>query len=252
MVFFIWEKCICTSKCHIHFAECPDLKPLTGCSRSMRRKAGDSSPERQESIHDTEASKRAGESCGYMYIVIWTNVHAWCSLYGKSAYVLYNKCNVHFTECPDLKPLTGRSRSMRRKAGDSSPERQESIHDTEASKRAGESCGYMYIVIWTNVHAWCSLYGKSAHVLYNKCNVHFTECPDLKPLTGRSRSMRRKAGDSSPERQESIHDTEASKRAGESCGYMYIVIWTNVHAWCSLYGKSAHVNVTCTLQSVRT
>ena len=173
MVFFIWEKCICTSKCHIHFTECPDLKPLTGCSRSMRRKAGDSSPECQESIHDTEASKRAGESCGYMYIVIWTNVHAWCSLYGKSAYVLYNKCNVHFTECPDLKPLTGRSRSMRRKAGDSLPERQESIDDTEASKRAGlkkrESCGYMYIVILTHVHvhAWCSLFGKSAYVLVN-------------------------------------------------------------------------------------
>ena len=64
-------------------------------------------------------------------------------LYPKSAYVLHSKCNVHFTECPDLKPLTGRSRSMRRKAGNSSPERQESIHDTEASKRAGESCGYI-------------------------------------------------------------------------------------------------------------
>ena len=45
----------------------------------MRRKAGDSSPELQESIHDTEASKRAGskkrESYAYMYmyIVILTN-----------------------------------------------------------------------------------------------------------------------------------------------------------------------------------
>ena len=94
MVFFIWEQCICAIKCHIHFTECPDLKSLTGRSRSMRRKAGDSSPERQESIDDTEASKRAGskkrESCGYMYIVILTNVHAWCSLYGNSAYVLVN------------------------------------------------------------------------------------------------------------------------------------------------------------------
>jgi hypothetical protein len=85
------------------------------------------------------------------------------------------------TYLPELKPLTGRtSRSMRRKAGDSSPERQESIHDTEASKRAGSK----------------------------------KQRPDLKPLTGRSRSMRRKAGNSSPERQESIDDTEASKRAG--------------------------------------
>ena len=109
------------------------------------------------------------------------------------------------------------------------------------------------------MHGTCSLYGKSAYVLYSKCNVHFTECPDLKPLTGRSRSMRKKAGDSSPERQESNDDTEASKRAGskqcESCGYMYIVILTNVHACCSVFGKSAYVlllNVTYTLQSVWT
>ena len=71
IVFFIWENCICTSKCRMHFTECPDLKPLTGRSRSMRRKAGDISPERQESIYDTEASKRAGskkrEFCAYMY-----------------------------------------------------------------------------------------------------------------------------------------------------------------------------------------
>ena len=56
--------------------------------------------------------------------------------------------------------------------------------------------------------------------------MHFTECPDLKPLTGRSRCMRKKADDSSPERQESIYDTEASKRAGskkrEFCAYMYM------------------------------
>ena len=78
---------------------------------------------------------------------------------------------MHFTECLDLKPLTGRSR---RKAGDSSPERQESICDTEASKRAGskkrEFCGYMYIVIskmYIHVHAWCSLFRKSAYVLVN-------------------------------------------------------------------------------------
>ena len=57
-------------------------------------------------------------------------MHA-CSLIGKIAI----KCSMHFTEWPDLKPLTGRSRSTRRKAGDSSPERQESIHD--ASERAG-------------------------------------------------------------------------------------------------------------------
>ena len=75
-------------------------------------------------------------------------VHAWCSLFRKSAYVLVN---VTYTlQCPDLKPLTGRSRCMRRKAGDSSPERQESIHDTEASKRAGskkrESCAYVHLI----------------------------------------------------------------------------------------------------------
>ena len=121
----------------------------------MGRKAGDSSPERQESIDDTEASKRAGskkrESCEYMYIVILTNVHAWCSLFGKSAYVLLNVTYILQSVRTFLKPLTGRSRSMRRKAGDSSPKRQESIDDTEASKRAGskkrESCGYVYIVI---------------------------------------------------------------------------------------------------------
>ena len=79
MVFFIWEKCICTSKCRIHFTECPDLKPLTGRSRCMQKKADDSSPERQQSIHDTDASKRAGskkrESYAYMYmyIVLLTN-----------------------------------------------------------------------------------------------------------------------------------------------------------------------------------
>ena len=95
--------------------------------------------------------------------------------------------------------------------------------------------------------------------------MHFTECPDLKPLTGRSRSMRKKADDSSPECQQSIYDTEASKRAGskkrEFCAYMYMYmyiviskIYIHVHAWCSLFGKSAYVlvNVTCTLQSVRT
>ena len=59
MVFFIWEKC-CTSKCNMHSTECLDLKPLTGRSRSMQRKAGDSSPKHQESTHDTEASRRAG------------------------------------------------------------------------------------------------------------------------------------------------------------------------------------------------
>ena len=97
MVLFIWENCICTSKCCIHFAECPDLKPLTGRSRSMRRKAGDSSPEHQESIYDTEASKRAGskkrEFCAYMYMYIVISkmyIHVWCSLFGKSAYVLVN------------------------------------------------------------------------------------------------------------------------------------------------------------------
>ena len=88
-------KCICTSKCRIHFTECPDLKPLTGRSRSMRRKAGDSSPEHQESIYDTEASKRAGskkrEFCGYCNINKCTFfIHPWCSLFGKSAYVLVN------------------------------------------------------------------------------------------------------------------------------------------------------------------
>ena len=74
MVFSFWEKCIkcCTSKCNMHSTECLDLKPLTGCGRSMRKKAGDSSPEHQESSHDTEASKRAGsnkkrESYAYMY-----------------------------------------------------------------------------------------------------------------------------------------------------------------------------------------
>ena len=80
----------------------------------------------------------------------------------------------------------------------------------------------------TNIHAWHSFFGKSAKnvVLASKCNMYFTECPDLKPLTGRSRSTRRKAGDSSPERQESVHDTEASERAGskkrESCAYIII------------------------------
>ena len=91
--------------------------------------------------------------------------------------------------------------------------------------------------------------------------MHFTECPDWKPLTGRSRCMRRKAGDSSPERQESMYDTEASKEAGskkrEFCAYMYIVIsktYIHVYAWCSLFGKTAYVlvNIAYTLQSVRT
>ena len=54
------------------YLDFPELKSFTGHSCSMRRKAGDSLPERQESIQDTEASKRAGskkrESCGYMYI----------------------------------------------------------------------------------------------------------------------------------------------------------------------------------------
>ena len=57
------------------------------------------------------------------------------------------------------------------------------------------------------------------------CNVLIClDFPELKPLTGRSHSTRRKAGDSLPERQESVHDTEASKRAGskkrESCAYI--------------------------------
>ena len=86
-------KCICTSKCRIHFTECPDLKPLTGrtCSRSMRRKAGDSSPEHQESIHDAEASKRAGskkrESCAYMYV--YCNIDKWviqCQINKQNAF----------------------------------------------------------------------------------------------------------------------------------------------------------------------
>ena len=56
--------------------------------------------------------------------------------------------------------------------------------------------------------------------------MHFTECLDLKPLSGRGRSMQRKAGDNSPKRQESSNDTEASRRAGskkkrESYEYMY-------------------------------
>ena len=88
---------------------------------------------------------------------------------------------MHFTECPDLKPLTGRSRSMQKKADDSSPERQESIYDTEASKRAGskkhEFCAYMYMYMYIviskmyiviskmYIHVWCSLFGKSAYVL---------------------------------------------------------------------------------------
>ena len=76
MVFFIWEKCIkCFSKCNMHFAECPDLKPL---SHSTRRKAGDSSPEHREASHDMEASGRTGskkrESCAYVYIVFMHGV----------------------------------------------------------------------------------------------------------------------------------------------------------------------------------
>ena len=61
MVFSFWEECIkcCTSKCNMHSTECLDLKPLTGRGRSMRRKAGDSSPKHQESSDDTEASRRA-------------------------------------------------------------------------------------------------------------------------------------------------------------------------------------------------
>ena len=49
-----------------------------------------------------------------------------------------------------------------------------------------------------------------------KCcaNMHSTEYQDLKPRTGRSCSMQRKAGDSSPDNQESSHDTEAYKREG--------------------------------------
>ena len=85
-------------------------------------------------------------------------------------YIIKFLCNVHFTECPDLKPLTGRSRSMRKKAGDSSPERQESIDDTEASKRAGskkrESCGYMYIA---KSKITCMVFLKC---LTNKCNMY--------------------------------------------------------------------------------
>ena len=142
-------------------------------------------------------------------------MHAWHSLIRKSVLnaVLASKCSMHFTECPDLKPLTGRSRSTRRKAGDSSPERQESIHDTEASEKAGskkrESCAHVCFKIRTNIHAWCSL-----KCCTSKCNLYVTECLGLKPLTGRSCSMLRKAGDSSPVRQESMYDREASKRAG--------------------------------------
>ena len=119
-----------------------------------------------------------------------------------------NKCNVYFAECPDLKPLTGRSRSTRRKAGDSSPEHRQSSHDTEASRRAKrESYAYIYYILF--------MHGVLYFIkCFSKCNMHFTECPDLKPLTGRSRSTRRKAGDSSPEHREASHDTEASGRTG--------------------------------------
>ena len=61
--------------------------------------------------------------------------------------------------------------------------------------------------------------------------MHFTECPDLKPLTGRGRSTRRKAGDNLPKRQD---DIEAPERAGskkrESCAYIHV--YCNIHAWC--------------------
>ena len=74
--------------------------------------------------------------------------------------------------------------------------------------------------VYTYVHVFL-LWGKAVLV-----NVTCT-LQSVWTLTGRTRSMRRKAGDNSPKRQESSHDSEASGRAGskkrESCAYMYIV-----------------------------
>ena len=98
-------------------------------------------------------------------------------------------------------------------------------------RRLGEqvqrnSCAYMYIVLNPKYIHGVLFLEKCAKCCTSKCNMHSTECLDLTPLTGRGRSMWRKAGDSSPEHQESSHDTEASKRAGsnkkrESYAYMY-------------------------------
>ena len=79
-------KCIncLTNVCIMHFTECPDLKPLSGCGHSTRRKAEHSSPEHQESSNDTEASGRAG-SKKLLCIHVYSKIHTWCSLFGKSA-----------------------------------------------------------------------------------------------------------------------------------------------------------------------
>ena len=68
--------------------------------------------------------------------------------------------------------------------------------------------------------------------MYVTCTL---QCSDLKPLSGRGRSTRRKAGDISPDHQESSNDTEASGRAGsKKRAYIYIVTSKNVHVWCSI------------------
>ena len=98
--------------------------------------------------------------------------------------------------------------------------------------------------------------GKCMNCLTNVCIMHFTECPDLKPLSGRGCSTRRKAGDISPDHQESSHDTEASGRAGskkrESFTYSYIQKYMHGVLYLGKCINAVLVNVTCTLQSVWT